>query len=838
VTDKQLTTLLSPVRKLSNLASSIDEKVTMMYEMSVENLKKSETQVSELKQQTSILKDIKDLLKEQKEAQGKNSSAPKVKLPGLMSGIGAGLAIVTMAAALVAAAGIFSVMPNVNPNQLLTAIAIGATFVILTPIFIEISESLRGGGMFERVIGKISGVGGAGISGIKDVMKNVGGTGLAMISMAIAVTAASAIFTLIQQPSIAQIGTALLVGLAMIPVSFAFAKFYTAMQKRGIGLNKNGLKTIGFTATAMALSALAIVGVAYAFRLLPSALNAPDPAWVLKTGLALFVFSMPFVMVMKAIKGQSLKNIAFGALALPVLAGAIVGIAFLTSKFGNIAYENAPPVEWSLTVGLAILAFGIGFVKITNALKRTSFKDIVKGTVAVGLVALAIVGVNFIFQYLVDSWSAPPVDWTLKSGLAILAFGISFALLTKALSNVSIKGIAIGLLGTVAVAVGILAVGWIFTLLDGVSFVAPPMDWALKAAIAITVFAIPVSVIGLIAKNVVGAAGILLGVVGMIVIAAGMLAVAWIFNYMPDLGDIGANITAGLLAPVNGIVDILKRFKEEIGIENLLPLAGGIVAISGSLLVLAGATAGVAAAGLGAAVANVGKAFLDWVSGEKTDGPMDVLLKLANNSKKIMSLATPLKEVASSFVTFSKYASTSQVEAINGLIKSAIMPITPEDATSLGISNMSDYMKVYASSATKVAKAYGQIAKHSKGMNVEAIKASTQMFNALAYLASVGKDDALAKLGDSLITAVKELALMISDFEGTVKEAGEQNTQVESSIGGFVDGIKDAANNLLGGGSQQQQPTNVNVDVDVDEIIDAIETLKAVLTTKGIRIQA
>ena len=62
MTDKQLTAILSPIQKLSNVATSVEEKITMLYECNVENLKRNNIQSSELKKQTSILSDIKGLL--------------------------------------------------------------------------------------------------------------------------------------------------------------------------------------------------------------------------------------------------------------------------------------------------------------------------------------------------------------------------------------------------------------------------------------------------------------------------------------------------------------------------------------------------------------------------------------------------------------------------------------------------------------------------------------------------------------------------------------------------------------------------------------------------------
>lgn len=767
--------LLAPLQRLGNFIEHQNETIDEIHSILSVDLKKAASEShKELKQHTVLLGEIRDLLKEQKEAQGKNNSAPKVKLPGLMSGIGAGLAIVTMAAALVAAAGIFSVMPNVNPKSLLTAIAIGATFVILSPVFVEISESLRGGGMFERVTGKIAGVDGAGINGIKDVMENVGGTGLAMISMAIAVTATSAVFMLMQQPSIAQIGTALLVGLAMIPVSFAFAKFYTAMQKRGIGLNKNGLMTIGFAATAMALSALAIVGVAYAFQLLPSALNAPDPVWVLKSGFALFVFSMPFVMVMKAIRGQSLKNIAFGALALPVLAGAIAGIAFLTSKFGNIAYENAPPVGWVLKTGLALFVFSLPFMMAMKAIKGAKLQDVVFGALALPLLAGAIFGVAWIFNYLseVDAYNAPPVKWTLKAGLAMAVFGVPFILVATlvAKAGIGFMDLIKATLATTLIAGSILATTWIFSLLPD-DYKAPSMEWALSTGIAIGIFAIPFVIVGLLAQAL-SPAGLLLGALGMILIAGTMWVVAWIFSTLPDLSAISKNFTDAIMYPVNSMINALKRFKDEIGIKNMLPLAGGILAIAGSWLALQAALAGSSVLGLGSSIANAAKGLVDaigslWGSDE-AETPGSLLDKLINKADGIKKLGKALPKIGTNFTDIA----SNSAKVVRGL--AAFEPFFNEDKV--------DELGDAATYTTTIATAYKKISTASKTMNVEAIKESRKMFEALTKLADSNGESTLEIFAEKLMVSVKELSETVENLKSAM---GEQTSGMDV-IGGLL----------------------------------------------------
>ena len=91
-----------------------------------------------------------------------------------------------------------------------------------------------------------------------------------------------------------------------------------------------------------------------------------------------------------------------------------------------------------------------------------------------------------------------------------------------------------------------------------------------------------------------------------------------------------------------------------------------------------------------------------------------------------------------------------------------------------------------AESMEKIAKSYWIISQSSKEMQVEALKESTKMFEALAYLSEQGGEDAIEALGDELIEAIKKLALMIADFGGTVEEAREENKSFVENVAGSV----------------------------------------------------
>ena len=98
-----------------------------------------------------------------------------------------------------------------------------------------------------------------------------------------------------------------------------------------------------------------------------------------------------------------------------------------------------------------------------------------------------------------------------------------------------------------------------------------------------------------------------------------------------------------------------------------------------------------------------------------------------------------------------------------------------------------------AESMERIAKSYWIISQSSKEMEVEALKESTKMFEALAYLSEQGGEEAIEALGDELIEAIKKLALMIADFGGTVEEAKNDNKSVGEKI---QDGLNNTADKV------------------------------------------
>jgi len=668
--------LLAPLQRLGKLMEAQNEKIDEIHSVLTIDLKKAaESNTKELSNQTTLLTDIKDLLKKQikqSEDRAEGKVKGRVKFPGIIAGVNAATAILLMAAAITAASSIFAFMPVIEPWKFVQALAIGGLFVLLAPAFIDISESFRGGGLYERIVGNIALKGGnvAGAMGAKEILKNVGGTALAMVMMAIGVTASSFIFQLIRPVSPSKLLTALLIGFTFTPLAVAFRKIILGLARAKISMDAKGFKRLGMVTAAMVAIAIGIAAVAH-------------------------------------------------------------------------IWNYAMPDE---------------FVQLPNA------------------------------------------GWILKAGLLVAFFAIPFAILAKTLQKVSIKGIILATAAVPLIAIGILAAAWIFSYLPD-EFKAPPIDWAIKAGLAITIFAIPLALIGLLATSGIGAVGIVLGAAGIILIAATMWVVAWIFSTLPDLSAISANFTDAIMYPVNAMIDALVRFKEEIGVQNLLPLAGGLFAIAGGWLALTAALAGQSIGGL--ISGGIGKIadFLNIDMGEGIPGLIDTL---ASKKNEIIALGAPMKVLGDAFGIIAGN-SEGVIEAM-----AAVLPFSK-----LGRPGR---LEKSAAALQDIASAYSQLSTASKSLNVNAIEASTRMFDAIARIAEADGEDAMTVLAEKLMAAVEKLSETVKDLEDSTSDnASDIKDAVSGAIENFTKKIMGSSENAKEGKGM----------LDMSVVVSAIQELEA-----------
>ena len=576
-------------------------------------------------------------------------TASKVDTSAIFASAGAALlSMIGMVAAIAVSSWIMQLIMPVAPIKLLTAVLMGVTMLALAPTFVKIADAL--GKMKSDTKVDAGALGSASATNFSGIWTLMGATLLSMIGISAAIAMSSWIFQLIVPVKADKLVTAFLIGIALTGAAWAYS-----MILKHIG--GKGLKEVALAAAAIPLIA---IGIRMAAWILSDMTTITDPmvyATVFLIGIAMLGAAYSFSLIMNAVKGAKEKELMYAGAAMVIIAGAIWATAWVFTQLPDSGEMKAPNWRWSLETGLALLVFSVSFIALVRGVKGASLKDMGKAAAAAVFVALGIVGTAFIFdiyESLGGKYGAPPeAGWTLNTGLALIVFGVSISILAVLVKSLGVKTFVMGVLGAIIVSVGVLAVAWILSFLPP-NFTELPIGWSIKIALGIVLFSIPVGILGAVMTSGVGAAAIILGVVGMIIIAAGIWVVATIFSKLPDISGVAKMLTDAMLAPVNGIVDVLARLKNEIGVDNLLPLAGGIIAISVSLLALAGATAGVAAGGLFSSIANVGKAFFDGVAklfgGEKAKGPLDILSDIVNMAPEIAKVAKPIKILGEAFM--------------------------------------------------------------------------------------------------------------------------------------------------------------------------------------------
>jgi len=878
--NKQIVLLTNPLQRIADATEATTIVLNKIAEVVLNGAssKSGDTTSDELKKQTTILTDIRSILREQNKVLAKGAGAKGGAGGGMFSPMSAkdvgltALMIVGVAGAIVGAAAIFTLVPVISIGQLLTVLAVAGIFALIAPTFVRIAEVLSGQ---KDLAGNAKG---GDVGSPKSLFALAGATTLAMVGIAISIVLSGAIFTLMPVITGGQFLTALAIAIIMIPAAYAYSMILKATKD----LTKEQLI---FAAVAIPLMALGIVAAAYAFMLLPSGANlvAPDPIWVLKSALAIGLFAVGFYFIMKAIKGATTKELIYGALAIPLIALSLVAISVIFMLLPQGDNLMAPDPIWTLKSALAIGLFAVGFYFIMKAIKGASLRDIIFGAVAIPVMAIGIVLTALIFMALPegDNLMAPDPMWVLKAGFAMLIFAIPFYIVSKAIKGMGLKEMLFMAVAIPIIAFGVLATAWIFQGLAGIQFVAPepvwtlkaalaivlfgamiylssrtigklgigdmlkallgvvvasfavlavahlflmlpgtftapPMEWTLAVALAIGAFGVVIAAVGL-AVQALTPATLLLGALGIIVIAITIVAVGWILSLlepaMPALKNVANGFVDIVMAPINGIITAFARFKNEIGIENLIPLAVGVAALGGAWLIFSAAVAGGSVAGLlGSAAGAVGAIFngISSLFGGDTPSPLDILKELAILGPQIQTLAAPLTAVGVGFAMINKSA--------NGVSKAF------ESVTKFVGDTDVDDLAANAKSLSSIANSYIKIASASKTLNVKAIESTTNMFKALTDLAKNNGQSAMGILADKLMVAVKELTAAAGNLESSVSKQGDATSAAGDAISGAVTAVKETVTNV------KKDVSKMTADakgvMDIQPLIDAITKLE------------
>lgn len=296
--------------------------------------------------------------------------------------------LVSMSVSILAASLILSQIPPLSPMQLITAVAIGLTMGVTA------WGLMKGLGSFDP-----------------KNMWMISVIPLLIPAIALGVALAAKELTFIKPLTIGQLLTAILVGVALIPISFAFS----LMAK---GLKGADWKSILFTTLAVPLLAATIVAASFMFQKMQM---LKDPVGVVLTSLAIGISVLALVPAFFLISKLKLdmKSMLMGALTIIVVSGVIMVASHILS-LGK--YENYPSVAWAAGVGLSLLSF-VPAVVVLGLIATSGI-----GLVAIGLGLLSVVGVAaamLAVSYILGmgKWdNYPSVGWAAGVGLSMLAF--------------------------------------------------------------------------------------------------------------------------------------------------------------------------------------------------------------------------------------------------------------------------------------------------------------------------------------------------------------------------------------------------------------------------------
>lgn len=505
----------------------------------------------------------------------------------------------------------------------------------------------------------------------------------------------------------------------------------------------------------------------------------------------------------------------------------------------------APPLLWTLRAGFALYAFAFGFSKIVSAIQGLTEKDILYGSAAIVGLALGIVGISYVFKMLPTSegeYLAPDLLWSIKSGIAILMFTFSFVLITKIIagSGIESKDIMLATLGVVAIAGAIVAISWLFSSLTEKSM-APDADWSMKAGLSILIFSVPVLMLAafMAVTGGTGALFLLGGIIGVVLIATAILAISKIFAYVDwsVFEKAGNAITTAMMSPINGMISALVRIKNELGIENLGSLALGLTQLAGGWLALVAALAGTAIGGVLGAGANMVKTIIDGISslfgGEKSLSPIQLLDEILSRSSGIIAIAEPMKKVGTYFAII---ASRSQ-GVINGLGAWSIF--TDEDKSD-NLQKSAKSAEVLAKAYLKFANASKTLNIPGVKASTEMFNSLAKLSDPKVQSAMTILTDKLLKAVKELSDTVVNLQSSVDTQSENTSESGGIISGVLDKFTGAIESIKNVGSSSTGGtqpvasanptSTANQPPIGTT---EISELVDAINELVQKFNSPG-----
>jgi hypothetical protein len=287
--------------------------------------------------------------------------------------------------------------------------------------------------------------------------------------------------------------TTVAIGIALYVFSYAWKRFAANMvtlTSGGIGVGKpSDSKTV----KTIVAAAVAIVLVSQILRLGNYDGPVPGLEWTFKVGIALVAFGIGMAQIGKL----PFDNVAKGFVSVLLISLAIN----VSSKIiADGKYENAPPLDWIMNVGISIVIFGSSMALLGYVVSKVGPANFALGVLA----TLAIAPIIFVTSWILNQGeydAYPKTEWLIGVGLSLVVFGTIMGILGIPAVATSVL---IGVIPILAVAGTIWLVDKIISAGEYKTF--PKKDWLLNVGLTITTFSLiaPLALLGMI-----GAIGIL-----------------------------------------------------------------------------------------------------------------------------------------------------------------------------------------------------------------------------------------------------------------------------------------------------------------------------------------
>tara|TARA_B110000971_G_scaffold221997_1_gene272404 strand:- start:539 stop:3580 length:3042 start_codon:yes stop_codon:yes gene_type:complete len=525
----------------------------------------------------------------------------------------------------------------------------------------------------------------------------------------------------------------------------------------------------------------------------------------------------------------SVKDMIMAAIIMPIIAIGIVATAFILKEMPtDLPKLGMEFLKFAAISGLAMIIFGFALGKTLRTLGRIRRKTLVTALVIIPIVAFGILATAWLFAALpanMDAIGAPSLEWSVKAGLAILAFGLTVALLTKISGKVKVKEAVKVLLVIALAALSVLMVAYAFSLLSGIEYgEPPPLAWSIGVGIALFIVGGVILALGAIAIAVTPV-GILLGALTVLVGAAVLYAVAWIFTQIGKIDGLESSaqkITNVLFMPFNAMVTLFKRFKDEIGIENMGGLALGLVQLGGGFIVLAAALAGSGAANMfgsmAGALGSIADGFTKLIGGSVEMKPSELLKFMVLNGKKLEGVVGYVGKLGEYY---------GQMASAGAPFILALKPLTDI------VYNFNEYGSTSAANFLKFSNAHVKFKNSNNDLSLTKLNATTKMFDSLTALAKADSQGNVMKtLADNLLKSVAELSSAVKDLDDVVSKQNKSNGNMGDAITNAIGKMKD----IIGIKTKEVEASGQPL-ASLDDVVDAISELEETLIGSGIRVR-